>query len=152
MRRDGMSKTSDRKARDQDRQWWDPGRSGWGTGRSFGTQADDQLSGSAGKDKIYGLGGNDTLIFVSKEEELYILDRDGSGQIEIEHYLRALPDLTVNGASLAALLDGARGGGAGRDVFGTDFSERLYGTVGDDFIDARGGHDRVDAGALRTAR
>lgn len=139
----------------------------------YGLGGNDTIDGGAGDDKIYGGTGLDTFVFsgffgndkiedaqsgealvfqdlttadlsfFSKKDDLYIVANDGSGRVEIEHYFRDMPDLTVNGESLADLL----GAGAGSDIFGTDRSERLYGTFGDDFIDAAGGNDYVDAGA-----
>jgi Ca2+-binding RTX toxin-like protein len=152
---------------------WDDDRVGAGTRRIYGTPGDDTLTSSSWNDKIYGGCGKDTFVFAgnfgydkiedaqagealvfqnmttadlsffSKGDDLYIVAKDGSGRVEIDHYFRSTPDLTVNGDSLADLL----GAGAGSHIFGTDRSDRLFGTFGDDFIDTAGGNDHVDAGA-----
>ncbi|GBD44390.1 Poly(beta-D-mannuronate) C5 epimerase 5 [bacterium HR40] len=144
-----------------------------GKDRIYGLAGHDRIEGGNGDDKLYGGTGIDEFVFAGqfgKDEiedaesgenltfrdlattdlsfatdgdDLYIVANDGSGRVQIEKYFVYRPELSINGTPLAGLL--ARP--VGSDIVGTDASERLRGTAGDDVIDAAGGNDRVDAEA-----
>ncbi|GBD41066.1 Hemolysin, chromosomal [bacterium HR39] len=144
-----------------------------GRDRIYGLDGNDVIDGRAGDDKLYGGTGNDTfvfsglfgrdeiedagsgdalvfsnltisdLVFLDHGDSLIIRAADGSGEVKIEHYFTTMPDLTVNGESLATLLASV----TGSDIVGTEGNDYLVGTLGADTIDARGGDDRVEAGA-----
>lgn len=95
-----------------------------------GTNADDILNGTEGKNVIYGLQGDDTI---SAGEENDIV-KGGLG------------DDRINGGNQSDALYGEQGDDS---IFGDDGNDIAYGGVGNDLLDGGLGHDFLYGGSGR---
>jgi DNA-binding beta-propeller fold protein YncE len=109
------------------------------------TSGDDVLYGTAGENRICGLGGNDVIVARDGDDVLFgdrCGERAGRGASDV---LRGGPghDKLVGGAGRDRLT-----GGGGRDrMHGGPGRDRIVAGAGRDVLDVRGGdRDRVDCG------
>jgi Ca2+-binding RTX toxin-like protein len=112
----------------------------------FGLDADDNLAGLGGRDRIYGGAGDDNISGGDGNDSLFGGDDDdlisgGDG------------DDWISGGAGDDRLYGEGGddviyGNAGNDeVYGGDGEDKIFGGRGDDTIDAGAGNDEVRGGA-----
>ena len=113
-----------------------------GTPPEFGSESDDNFSGSDGSDIVHLLGGNDTYTGGGGADSIF--GESGND--------------TLNGESGDDLVDGGPGadsvaGGGGNDsLLGRGGGDRLKGGTGDDTLKGGGGNDVLDGGGISGLR
>jgi Ca2+-binding RTX toxin-like protein len=119
----------------------------------YGDTGNDILEGGIGIDRLYGNDGNDQLLGQSGDDYLFgdagldILD-GGSGNDQV--------DYGASSTGVTAYLDGSIGSGGDaqgdtisnvESLIGSNYNDRLYGTIAADVLEGRLGDDQFNAGA-----
>lgn len=139
---------------------------GTGADALYGDDGDDTLDGGVGNDLIYGGLGTDTALYsvnstgfvVYRDVAGYVLVKDTNG-IALNGVLDpngqgldavyddveqiTFNDITINNATLAALVAGGEGWGTAATLTGNASNNLLNGTAGIDTIYGGGGHDNL---------
>ncbi len=116
-------------------------------GQPFATNLDDILNGYGSDDWLNGAGGADVMTGGTGSDR-YWVDNVGDGVVEEEDEGVDGVYTTLSTYTLGANLEGLQFIGTGSFVgTGNELDNKLYGSAGNDGLDARDGNDLLNGGA-----
>lgn len=126
-----------------------------------GTAAEDRIVGGNGQDRLFGNGGDDTIVITAMPAHLIggdgddlLIIRGGGAFVMGDQHLSEIERIRVQDGStlnMSALNyqpgDVRVSGGAGAAITGSNYADRITGGAGDDVLTGGYGGDRLSGGA-----